>query len=90
MFKYELFTRVALGVDLPENRLVAGDVATIVERLEPNDLVGEPGYCLEVFDSQGGTIAVITMLESELQPFPADTIYHLRSLIASSELGAVA
>ena len=45
---YDLFTRIALNVDVPAHNLRKGDVATIVEYHE--GIAGqEPGYSLEVF-----------------------------------------
>ena len=50
--KFEMFSRVALKTDVPENGLRRGDVATIVEYHQgrPGQ---EPGYSLEVFNAVG-------------------------------------
>ena len=74
----ELFQRVALRVDLPENGLRKGDVATIVEHLPGKDR--EDGYALEVFNAVGDTIAVITVPQSAVEPLTADVIPSVRPL----------
>jgi Domain of unknown function (DUF4926) len=76
---YQLFTRVALKEDLPEQGLRCGDVATIVEahaaRAEQ-----EPGYSLEVFNAVGETIAVVVVRESQIEPLAPDEVLHVRRL----------
>jgi hypothetical protein len=77
--KYELFSRVALRVDLPEHRLRSGDVVTIVEYHagRPDQ---EPGYSLEVFNAVGDTVAVITARESQIAPLTPNELLHVRPL----------
>ncbi len=77
--KYELFTRVALGTDLPEQGLRRGDVATVVEH-HPGRGAQEPGYSLEVFNAIGETIAVITVRESQVAPLTSKELLHVRPL----------
>jgi hypothetical protein len=76
---YQLFTRVALKEDLPQQGLRCGDVATIVEahaaRAEQ-----EPGYSLEVFNAVGETIAVVVVRESQIEPLASDEVLHVRHL----------
>jgi len=79
--KYELFSRVALAEDLPEDKLCRGDVATIVEHHPVSD--GEDGYSLEVFNATGETIAVITVAESQITPLTSNTILNTRLLEAA-------
>ncbi|HJT19463.1 MAG TPA: DUF4926 domain-containing protein [Nitrospira sp.] len=50
---FELFTKVALTVDVPSDKLRKGDVATIVEA-HPGRSGQEAGYSLEVFNALGG------------------------------------
>ncbi|MDP2601084.1 MAG: DUF4926 domain-containing protein [Deltaproteobacteria bacterium] len=76
--KIDLFKRVALRMDIPEQGLRKGDVATIVEHLPGK--AGEDGYALEVFNAVGETIAVITVPESAVEPLTADTIPSVRPL----------
>jgi hypothetical protein len=78
--KYQLFQRVALAQDLPEENLKSGDVATIVE-YHPIS-AGEDGYSLEIFNALGETIAVITVSESALQPLTSNEVLSVRSLAA--------
>jgi Domain of unknown function (DUF4926) len=80
--KLKLFERVALKVDIPDQGLRKGDVATIVEYLPAKD--GEDGYALEVFNAIGETLAVITVPESAVERLTADTIPSVRSLAKSA------
>lgn len=77
--KFELFKRVALKQSIPEHRLCAGDLATIVEYHEapPHQ---EPGYTLEVFNAVGETIAVVTVRESQLEPLSSSGMLQMRNL----------
>lgn len=76
--KLELFKRVALTKDIPEENLKKGDVATIVEHLPGMD--SEDGYALEIFNAIGDTIAVITVPQSAVEPLTADEIPSVRPL----------
>jgi hypothetical protein len=81
--KFEMFSRVALKTDVPENGLRRGDLATIVEYHE--GLPGqEPGYSLEVFNAVGDTVAVIALGESEIEPLSAKEILHVRPLASTA------
>ena len=80
--KIELFKRVALTIDIPDQGLRKGDVATVVEYLPAKE--GEHGYALEVFNAIGETIAVITVPESAVEPLTADRIPSVRSLAKSA------
>jgi Domain of unknown function (DUF4926) len=75
--KYDLFSRVALTVDMPKHHLKRGDVATIVEQIEagPNS---EPGYALEVFNAIGDTAAVLLVAESEVESLREDELLRVR------------
>jgi hypothetical protein len=79
--KYELFSRVALKTDLPQQGLRSGDVATVVEHHagRPGQ---EPGYSLEVFNAVGATVAVVTVRESQIEPLTANELLHVRALAA--------
>ena len=72
---YELFTRVALTVDLPDYNLMAGDIATIVDSHEKADT---KGYSLEVFNAKGETIIVLVVTESQIEPLRHDEVLHVR------------
>ena len=79
--KFEMFSRVALKTDVPENGLRRGDLATIVEYHE--GLPGqEPGYSLEVFNAVGNTVAVIALGESQIEALREDEILCARVLAA--------
>lgn len=78
-----MFSRIALGVDLPEHKLRAGDVATIVEH-HPGRPGQEPGSSLEVFNAIGETVAVVTVRESQIEPLNAAGILHVRRMEAST------
>ncbi len=78
--KYKLFEEIVLGRDIPEKKLKTGDVATVVEYYPVSG--GEDGYSLEVFNTVGDTIAVITLPESAIQSFSEYEIFSVRSLAA--------
>lgn len=81
--KYELFTRVALKIELPEHRLRSGDVANVVE-YHTGGRGQEPGYSLEVFDAVGNTVAVVTVRESQIEPLTSNELLHVRQLAESA------
>lgn len=76
--KIDLFQRVALKIDLPDQGLRKGDVATIVEQLPGKNT--EDGYALEVFNAVGESIAVVTVPASAVEPLTADKIPSVRPL----------
>lgn len=76
--RIDLFKRVALKIDIPDQGLRKGDVATIVEHLPGKN--GEDGYALEVFNAVGESIAVLTVPESAVEPLTADKIPSVRPL----------
>ena len=75
--KYPLFSRIALTEDLPKEKLRRGDVATVVEYYEGSP-GQEPGYELEVFNAVGGTIAVATVRESQIEELRSDEVLSVR------------
>lgn len=77
--KPSLYTRVALGRDLPEQGLKSGDVATLIERV-PHPTGGEEGCVLEVFNALGDSIAVVIVKESDVEPLQADEVLAVRPL----------
>jgi hypothetical protein len=80
---YQLFTKVALNVDVPSHRLRRGDVATIVE-VHPGAPGQETGYSLEVFNAIGDTLAVVTLRESQIEALANDAVLHVRRLEEAS------
>ena len=74
---YKLFDEVTLSKDIPDKRLKKGDVATIVEHHPVS--AGEDGYSLEIFNSLGDSIAILTVPESAIEPLTSDEIFNVRS-----------
>jgi len=71
---FELFTRVVLIRDVPEEDLCRGDVATIVEahRDESGDMVG---FEVELFSANGDTLAVASVpVDAVRKPTAADRL----------------
>jgi len=78
--KYKLFEEVVLNINIPGKNLRKDDVATIVEFHPVSE--GENGYSLEIFNSVGDTIAVITVPESSIKPLTAEEVFSARLLAA--------
>lgn len=76
--KIELFKRVALKIDISDEGLRKGDLATILDYLPAKD--GEDGYALEVFNAIGESIAVVMVPESAVEPLTRDKIPSVRPL----------
>ncbi len=74
--KFPLYSRVALAVDLPGAGLRRGDVAITVEYYEGDG--SENGYDLEVFNALGHTVAVVNVLESQLEALRDDELLTVR------------
>lgn len=74
----ELYQEVALTRDLPEYRLKAGDIATLVDLVSHSDN-GETGYVLEVFNAVGESLAVIAVPISAVEALRSDEILTARS-----------
>ena len=80
--KIQLYQRVALTQDMPEDNLIKGDVAVVVEHLPvAENSRDEEGYALEVFNAVGETIDVIMVSASTVKPLMEDEILHVRSLV---------
>ncbi len=75
---FELFSRVALNVNVSEHGLQRGDVATIVDHHPVSE--GEDGYSLEVFNALGETIAVLVLAESQISPMMRNEVLQIRVL----------
>ena len=78
---FQLFEEVAILVDIPEKKLLKGDVATIVEHHSSKKR--ESGYSLEVYNAVGETIAVLTLPESCIEPLRETEIFNVRTLSVS-------
>lgn len=67
---------VILACDLPEHGLSAGDIGTAV--LVHRDAAG---YEVEFTALDGETIAVMTLMASQVRPVQAGSIAHVRELV---------
>ena len=72
--KFEMFSRVAFAVDIPDRHIRKGDIATVIEYFDNP----EPGYALEVFNALGETVDVLTARESELEALREDQRIQVR------------
>jgi hypothetical protein len=79
MSAIELYKEAVILRDIPQDRLHAGDVGTVVEIL-PHPQGGPRGVMLEVFNVLGETIAVVTLPETEVEPLSNDEVWHARRL----------
>ncbi len=75
--KYELFSRVALAVDVPEYGLLKGDLVTVVEILPANPGHAN-GYLVEIVSVTGQTLDVIGLHETQLTPLRPNAIPNMR------------
>jgi hypothetical protein len=66
---------VVLTRDLPEHRLEAGDIGTIVHRYPDGN-----GFEIEFVSAAGGTVAVLTLKPSDIRPLEGSEILHARRL----------
>ena len=76
---FQLFTKVALTVDVPAQKLRRGDVATVVEA-HPGQPGQEPDYSVEVFNALGETLTVVTVRQSHIEELKDDEVLHVRRL----------
>jgi hypothetical protein len=72
------FERVILQVDLPEHRLLAGDIGTVV-MIHNNGA----GYEVEFITLSGSTIAVPTLLSNQIRSVRKKEIAHVRDIAES-------
>ena len=80
--KFQLFDRVSLKVDVPDMRLKANDIVTVVEFLKArHDLPN--AYCVEAFNAIGETIAVFTIAEDDIEALTANDVLSHRTLEAA-------
>ena len=66
---------VVLTQDLPEDRLQAGDVGTVVHIHQ-----GGAGYTVEFMTLSGRTIAVTTVMASQVRAVTPRDVVHVREL----------
>lgn len=73
----EELEQVVLTVDLPEHRLKAGDVGTVVL------LHGQRGYEVEFVSLDGATVAVVSLESGQVRRAVAGEIPHARPVEAA-------
>ena len=66
---------VVLTQDLPEERLTAGDVGTVIHIHD-----GAAGYEVEFMTLSGRTIAVATVMASQVRAVTSRDLVHVREL----------
>ena len=67
--------RVVLTADLPEEGLKAGDIGTVVHIHQEG-----AGYEVEFMTLTGETIAVVTLMASQVRPLARRDMAHVREL----------
>ncbi len=70
--------RIVLLKDLPEDGLQAGDVGTVVHMHRQGE-----AFEVEFMTLDGGTVAVITLLSSQIRAVSKRDITHVRELAVS-------
>jgi hypothetical protein len=80
--KLKLYEQVALLVDVPEDELKTGDVATLIDLVPGPPGVGE-GALLEVFNALGQSICVTSVRASDVEPLREDEVFTVRRLVAA-------
>jgi len=79
---FPLFSRVVLTVDYPGEKLLRGDMGTIVEHHEATSEYPE-GYEVEFFAGNGETIAVVSIRADALRPADSKDVLHVRQLTSA-------
>jgi len=69
---------VVLTDDLPEEKMRSGDIGTVVHIHQ-----GGTGYEVEFMTLAGETVAVITLLPTQIRPIARRDIAHVRELQAA-------
>lgn len=69
---------IVLLQDLPEDGLKAGDIGTVV-----HIHTGGAGYEVEFMTLAGETVAVVTLLPSQLRPIARHDLAHVREITAA-------
>ena len=66
---------VVLTEDVPDERLKAGDIGTVIHLH-----AGGAGYEVEFMTLAGETVAIVTLLPSQVRPIARRDIAHVREL----------
>ena len=69
---------IVLLEDLPENRLKAGNIGTVVHVHKDG-----AGYEVEFMTLAGETVAIVTLLPSQLRPIARRDLAHVREIPAA-------
>ena len=77
---FELFQRVVLTRDLPEQGLRAGDVGVVVEHYPARGNTPE-GYELEFFTATGQTVAVVSVPADQVREASDHEVLSVRSTV---------
>ncbi len=75
----ELYTEVALNIDIPEQTLKKGDIATLIDFV-PHPQNGEEGCVLEIFNAIGKSIAVVIVPKSSIKALTEKEVLTTRLL----------
>ncbi|MDJ0681275.1 MAG: DUF4926 domain-containing protein [Xenococcaceae cyanobacterium MO_167.B52] len=75
----ELYTEVALNIDIPEENLKKGDIATLIDFV-PHPQNGEEGCVLEIFNAIGKSITVVIVPKSAIKALTENEILTTRLL----------
>lgn len=79
----QLYQRIALSRDVPQEGLRRGDVAYLLDFVShPND--GEQGCILEIFNAVGDSINVVTVPISAVQSLGSDQVLTVRTFASLS------
>jgi hypothetical protein len=65
--KPELYSRVIVTVDVPQEDVRRGDIATVIDYV-PHPQGGEEGAILEIFDALGDSLGVVIVPVSAIAP----------------------
>ena len=65
---------VVLTHDIPEYKLVSGDIGTVVHCYK------KAGYEIEFVTAEGKTVAVLTLSDKDIRPFEHSEILHTREI----------
>jgi hypothetical protein len=76
--KYKVLDLIVLKHDMPEHKLCAGDLGTIVEVYESK------GFEVEFVKASGETLTVVTLSEDKVRPVESADIVSVRSLSYAS------
>ncbi len=68
--------RIVFSVDLPQYRLAAGDVGTVVHIYQD-----QAAYEVEVFTLDGRTFDVVTVEAAQVRPVSSRDVEHARELV---------